>query len=424
MAMNCETFKQNINAYLDGELMLDERCEMELHAAECEACARLLDEASGLNTLLAELDDEVVVPLSAQAAWRKAVRAEAKKKRPSGAWIRGLGTIAAALVVAVVSTLGGNPSDSLPAMNPAADFGTEVQTTYAGRGERNDWSMSGAGAFVLTGNMLHSDGSVEDSQENPRGEGEARQNGALETKDSEYDTLMTAAQEIRPVVLRSAKRGIESKNYDRDVAWLEDLVSEYDAYFEERTETFSAANGQGGRVIDASVRVPADRLDDFLTELDQLGTAVLKSESQEDVTGEYMDAQSRLNALAAQKVKLEEMMASAANVAELIAVDDKMAEVIASMEALEGDLRRWESRQSYSTVSIKLTEVVEQQIVPAATLSERMKNAFDDSVVWLGQFGQNALVVLSGAVPRLVIWVPAAVLLVVLICVIVRKRRK
>ncbi len=420
MAMNCETFKQNINAYLDGELMLDEKCEMELHAAECEACARLLDEASGLNTLLAELGDEVVVPLNAQAAWRRAVRAEAKKKRPSGAWIRTLGTVAAALVVAVVSTLGANQSDSLPAMSQPIDDGMMVQMTFAGRPERNDWRMSGTDVFVLTGNMLHSDGSVENS----RGESDVQQEAAIQPKDAEYDTLMTAAQEIRPVVLRSAKRGIESKNYDRDVAWLEDLVSEYGAYFEERTETFSAENGQGGRVIDASVRVPVDRLDDFLTELDQLGNAVLKSESQEDVTGEYMDAQSRLNALAAQKAKLEEMMASATDVAELIAVDDKMADVIASMEALEGDLRRWESRQSYSAVSIRLTEVVEQPIVPAATLNERMKTAFDESVVWLGEFGQNALVVLSGAAPRLVIWIPAAALVVVLLCVIVRKRRK
>ncbi len=415
MAMNCETFKQNINAYVDGELMLDEKYEMELHAAECEECARLLDEASGLAALCAELEDEVVVPLGAQAAWRRAVRAEAKKKRPSGAWIRGLGTIAAALVVAVVSTLGANQSDSLPAMSQPIDYNMTVQTTFAGRPERNDRNMSGAGAFVLTGNMLHSDGSMEE----PRGE-----NLTMETKGAEYDTLMTAAEEITPVVLRSAKRGIESDNYDRDVAWLEDLVSEYGAYFEERTETFSAENGQGGRVIDASVRVPEDRLDDFLTELDQLGSAVLKSESQEDVTGEYMDAQSRLNALAAQKAKLVEMLASAETVAELIAVDDKMADVIASMEALEGDLRRWDSRQSYSTVSIKLTEVFEKQTAPAATLDERMKTAFDESVAWLGEFGQEALVVLSGAVPRLVIWVPAAALVIVLICVIVRKRRK
>ena len=409
MAMNCETFKQNIDAYLDGELMLDEKFEMELHAAECEECARLLDGANTLTALCAELEEEVVVPLSAQAAWRKAVRAEAKKKRPSGAWVRGLGTVAAALVVTVLSTLGTKSGDSLPVISQQTDYGTAMQTMNAqAPADRNGWNIPGGNVFVLNGNTLHSDGSMDETR------AEAQ---ALTSEEK-------AAVATKPVVLRSAKRGIESDNYDRDVAWLEDLVSEYDAYFEERSEVFSAEGGETGRVIDASVRVPSDRLDDFLTELDQLGKTVLKSEAQEDVTGEYMDTQSRLNALEAQKAKLEEMMASAETVAEVIAIDDKLAEVIASAEALEGDLRRWESRQSYSLVSIKLTEVFEKQIAPTATLGERMKNAFDESVVWLGEFGQDVLVVLAGAAPRLVIWIPAAVLVIVLICVIAKKRRK
>jgi len=206
---------------------------------------------------------------------------------------------------------------------------------------------------------------------------------------------------------------------------LNDLVIEYGAYFEERSEEISQGSSNGyGRVSNAVVRVPSDRLDDFLTELDQLGSTVLKSEKAEDVTGRYLDAQSRLAALKIQKTKLEELLAAAAEVEELIVIDDKMTEVIAAMEALEGDIRRWESRQSYCTVSIRLTEVFEKQMAPTASLGERMKNGFDEGAAWLGEFGQDALVMLAAFTPKMVVWVPAAALVIILIGVIVKKYKK
>ena len=76
--MNCETFKSNIDAYIDGALGRDERLMMEKHAEGCASCRELMKEALMLMDMCAELS-EVSVPLQAQAAWRKAVRDEAKK---------------------------------------------------------------------------------------------------------------------------------------------------------------------------------------------------------------------------------------------------------------------------------------------------------------------------------------------------------
>ena len=225
-------------------------------------------------------------------------------------------------------------------------------------------------------------------------------------------------------MLRSAERSIETANYDADFMWLQDLVAEYDAWFEERTVTVpSEENKAAGRVAGAVVRVPSDRLDDFLTELDQLGKTVMRSESAEDVTGRYVDTRSRLDALQMQKDKLNEMLVGCENVDELIAIDDKLTEVIAAMESLTGDLRRWESQRSYSRVTLTLTELVAAPAETASPLSERMKTGFDESVQWLGEFGQDALVVLASAAPRLVIWVPAAVLVVILLWAIFSRRK-
>lgn len=411
MAMNCDTFRQNIDAYLDGELSRPQRDEMDAHADACEACRSALDQAISLSAMCAELNEGLTVPLEAQAAWRKAVRAESGKKRgKANLWLRGMGTAAAALVLLVTGTFGmraGMPASVSQSVTLGGGY-----YSFKDEGRRPDDDGMPTGR-VMTVSNLQSDGALDED----RGATDETMTAAT------GDIMETAA--VEPVILRSAERSIHSANYDADFMWLQDLVAEYDAWFEERTVTAPAQNDQTtGRVAGAVVRVPSERLDDFLTELDQLGRTVMRSESAEDVTGRYTDTASRLDALQMQKDKLNEMLAGCENVDELIAIDDKLTEVIASMESLEGDLRRWDSLRSYSRVTLTLTETVEAPAAAEVPLPARMKAGFEESVQWLGEFGQDALVLLASAAPRLVVWVPAAALVVILLWAIFGRRRK
>jgi predicted nucleic acid-binding Zn-ribbon protein len=94
-----------------------------------------------------------------------------------------------------------------------------------------------------------------------------------------------------------------------------------------------------------------------------------------------MDTQSRLDALKLQKEKLTEMVAEATDVEELIAIDDKLTEVIAQMESLEGDLRRWESEQSYSKVTLRLAEVFEEIGRQVGNINSAIKGEVDNDLV-------------------------------------------
>ena len=404
MAMNCETFKEKLNAYADGEMTPDERREMEAHAEECGECRAEMSRAEALNELCAELNEGLTVPLAAQAAWRQAVRAEAKKKqsRATPAWTKGIGAVAAALVLLTTATFSTRLQSSVPAGSVPAQMMATGEMEQAGFSLSSEWqNRSILPARAAEGGALRSDGSAQ----------------------TESD-MITGNTETQTIVLRSATRNVLSDNYDSDLLWLDDLVSEYGAYFEERSEMAAPEDGTSGRTISAVVRVPDERLDDFLTELDQLGKTVMKSESAEDVTGRYMDTQARLDALAVQKEKLDEMLASAQTVEELIAIDDKMTEVISSMEELEGAIRLWESQRSYARVTLTLTETASISQAAPANLGERMKLGFDESVVWLKSFGQDSLVVLASAAPKMVVWIPAIALVGILGWVLARARRR
>lgn len=76
--MNCSEFNRLLDLYADGELKENQRAAMDEHAAVCSECREKMAAAEQLQGILSHLDDDIAVPLPAQAAWRNAVRAEAK----------------------------------------------------------------------------------------------------------------------------------------------------------------------------------------------------------------------------------------------------------------------------------------------------------------------------------------------------------
>lgn len=106
--MKCEDFRRLIDAYIDGELDKDQVCEMLAHAQNCEKCRHELKLAEMLKSTMRGMDDDIVPPLAAQAAWRNAIKVESRKVRMKKMY-KYLGTAAAALVVLVGSVSLFNP---------------------------------------------------------------------------------------------------------------------------------------------------------------------------------------------------------------------------------------------------------------------------------------------------------------------------
>ena len=406
MTMNCERFRSMLDRYIDSELSEEERSAMEEHTLSCDDCADLLNQALTTATMCAELNEGLTVPLECQAGWRRAVREEAAQAKKTPKWLvwrRALSVAAAA--AALFFAIGGalNP-DSLTLkaslMNSADQYNETAgyEGDYLSEGAGMARTASGKAAFLL------------------------ESDGALDTGKA-VGTSGESAQSGDVVVLRSALRHVVSKSFDSDLMWLEDLLREYNAYFEERTVTGQAEDYN--RVLSASIRVPSASLDDFLTALDDMGTVTLREERAEDITADYTDVSTRLSVLRSQLDQLNAMNETAESVSDLIAIHERATDLMAEIESYESTLRGWSSQQSYSTVSLTVEEdVTGGEDAPSTSLGERMKEAFNASVEWLKTFGQNAAIFLAALAPRLAVWGPVAVIVIVIICLIFRRKKK
>ena len=406
MTMNCERFRSMLDRYIDSELSEEERSAMEEHTLSCDDCAELLNQALTTATMCAELNEGLTVPLECQAGWRRAVREEAAQAKKTPKWLvwrRALSVAAAAVALffAVGGALNPNGLTLKAALMNSADQYNETagyEGDYLSEGAGMARTASGKAAF-----LLESDGAL-DTGKAVGVSGESAQSGEI-------------------VVLRSALRHVVSKSLDSDLMWLEDLLREYNAYFEERTITGQAE--EYSRVLDASIRVPSASLDDFLTALDDMGTVTLREERAEDITADYTDVSTRLAVLRSHLDQLNAMNETAESVSDLIAIHERATELMAEIESYESTLRGWSSQQNYSTVSLTVEEdVTGGEDAPSASLGERMKEAFNASVEWLRTFGQNAAIFLAALAPRLAVWGPVAVIVIVIICLVFRRKKK
>lgn len=411
--IDCKFFTEHLDQYLDSELDQQTRGQMHRHAANCPSCGERLESMTRLLTMCAELDEGLTVPLEAQAAWCKAVRAEAagQGQRKAGAkgamFRRWAGGIAAALVLLVGGTFAYRLGGEAP-----QQAASQTQSAYSKSAATGYYLDAQAPATDnLSAVRMEADGEVDDAVLSDEG---------VVTSDAGEDSGYQA------VVLRTAERTLQTTGFDQSLQSVQDLVGEYQGYFEQSTVNGqSFEEGGQGRTADLIARVDSESLDDFLASLDAVGTLTYKSESAEDISDRYYDVETRLTSYRVQMERLNQLLGTA-TLEDMLLLEDKRTEVQQQIDSLEGQLRNWSGHAQRSTVYITLEEVQPRDQVRSIgdSLGERITTAFYDSVNWLGGFLQDAAVVLAMAAPVLVIAIPLIVVVWIIVAAVRRKKRK
>ena len=182
--------------------------------------------------------------------------------------------------------------------------------------------------------------------------------------------------------------------------------------------------GDSGRTATLSLRVPAAGAEAFFSDVKAMGTVQSEQAYTDDVTAEYFDRETRLEVLNMQLERLKSILVETDNLAAVIALETEIARVTMEIEALTGELRRYDALIEYTTIDITVYETVYREGPAAAkTVGERIEAGFSDSLNGVGVFFVDAFVWFVSALPVLLVLV--AVVAVVLLCVrAVRKRRK
>ncbi len=385
--MTCDEYKRLLNQQ-DGPGE-DERASMREHMTMCDTCAE-----DTIRLDLTRLDEDIEVPDSFAAAWRRQIREDqpmenqTRKQLPWRGWL----AAAAAVVFLIGGTLGTRDlwiGNDKPAASDNA--GASVSAGYGASFSRAA-TMNDAAADEPYVNFEAS--------------------SAKMAADTGAENTARAAK-----VIREASFTLKTQAFDDDYQALLTLTADLGGRVEYSSVSGDASAG-AARVARLTLRVPTDSLDAFLTGAEHVGNLTNMTQSSEDVSDDYYDLQSRLDAQNAKMKRLIELMGMTENVADLIEVESAVADTQYLIDSYQSRLKGYDSRVDDSAVTVTLREVKVSETVEA-TLGDKIGQAIADSADEFVQFLEDMLVFLLAALP----WLLAAAAVTGVIVVIIKKKR-
>lgn len=182
-------------------------------------------------------------------------------------------------------------------------------------------------------------------------------------------------------------------------AWQRDLdrlVADHHAYL--------SANDFGGepgapRTGVWQVRVPVATFQDFVTAVQKAGEVQRVKTDSQDVSEEYVDAESRLkNQRIEEQRLLGHMQHSTTQLGEILTVEKEITRVRQEIERIEGRLRYLRNRTEYTTVTLRVEE--RKTFQPSnPTFAALIGRTWGQSVAGLAAVGQGMVLFLVAIVP-------------------------
>ncbi len=177
-------------------------------------------------------------------------------------------------------------------------------------------------------------------------------------------------------LIRRANLTVQTTEFDKAQEALDALVNELGGYYENaELRSGSYYNQNSNRSGSYTIRIPAEKYDAFMTQVDGIGYLARKNESSEDVGAVYHDIETRLKTQRTKQDRLLELLKKAQSMEDIIALESALTDVEYHIEQYTSDLNRYDGLVGFATVYLSLDEMVKIVDEPGerASLFTRMK---------------------------------------------------
>ena len=177
------------------------------------------------------------------------------------------------------------------------------------------------------------------------------------------------------------------------------------------------------RTAEFIIRIPSSKSEKFTTYISEIGTVTNKEIDTEDVTLSYVDIESRIKALNIEKQSLENLLAKASTVNDIIAIQDRLTDVIYEIEKQQSQLRTYDNLIEYTTITVNIREVDRVDIVEEQSMWEEIKHNLLVNIENIGYGIKDLIVGIISIMPYLIIYACIGIVFILVIKKIKKKRK-
>ena len=154
-------------------------------------------------------------------------------------------------------------------------------------------------------------------------------------------------------LVRNASISLDTEKYAEVLKGIDTRVSKLGGYIENSNE--STYNQFAYTTL--VVRVPSEKLDEFLNYAGEIATITSKQISTDDITSSYVDTESHLAALRTEQETLMGLLEKAESLSDVITVQDRLTAVRSQIEYYQSMMNTYDNEIEYSTINITISEV-------------------------------------------------------------------
>ncbi len=334
--------KEELKAYVDGQLSPDQRGEIERAAA---TSPEIRQEIEALQALKAEFQPLTATPEpSGKNATLAALKSQRVVPRPTPIWGRLVAGIATALIVIAI----------------APEFGKQMSGSSAEEAAKApaEWSES-----TVSGTTSPSEEYLNEDAASPAYE---------KTSDSAVPRRRVASSpmpETQAPVPRPTVPVVPSQ-YGRDIIYNGNLSVEVNDVQKSVLEATSLIQGLGGFIVSSQtslnpnseasaqleIRVPAAKFDTANKALAKYGKVLSQNATGQDVTGDIARGEGRARALAVAEQEYIRMLNNTRNTTARLEIRRRLDEVRAEREGIKSETSRLKDLAAMSNLSVSFTQ--------------------------------------------------------------------
>lgn len=207
-----------------------------------------------------------------------------------------------------------------------------------------------------------------------------------EVPAAEMDTSGTTADDTANYastlkIIKTGDLAIESETFDETDNFIRSTVNSYSGILAER----SISGMVGSRWASYTVRIPSASFDQFFYDITGSCTVTSQSISAEDVTERYTDLATQLETNQKKYDRLLELMDKAETLADIYSIESEITTTEYEIDRITGILNGLDSRISYSTIYINVSETSQVTTIPeepsfGASLAAALKNGTSSAI--------------------------------------------
>ena len=213
--------------------------------------------------------------------------------------------------------------------------------------------------------------------------------------------------EFEPKIIKTATLDAETKDFTSAIAEIEASVKALGGYIEScniNNMNYSySGESYSTRNANYILRIPADRLDEFLSEAGETLNVVSSSSNAKDISGEYYDLQARISVLETERELVSQMLSEAKDINTMISLEQRLYDIIYEIESYKTAIKVYDSKVSYSTVTLNIREVADLTELDAdQSFGARVKRALAESWKNTVEFLEELVIIIIYVAPALV----------------------